>query len=183
MNDPSEAATPLRLAHASDVAAIDALIRSSAHGLQREHYSSKQIEAALGPVFGVDRQLISDGTYFVITVGNEVIACGGWSRRRSQYGGDASRSEPDALLDPAKDAARIRAFFVHPDNARRGHGSAILQACKEAIRAAGFQHAEMVATLSGERLYRKFGYQVAERFEIPMRDGLTLPVVRMTKRF
>lgn len=183
MSIPSEAAVSLRHAHASDVATIDALIRSSAHGLQREHYSPAQIEAALGPVFGVDRQLISDGTYFVVTAQNEVIACGGWSRRRSQYGGDASRSEPDGLLDPTKDAARIRAFFVHPDHARRGHGSAILKACEEAIRAAGFQHAEMVATLSGERLYAQFGYQVTERFEISMRDGLTLPVVRMAKRF
>lgn len=183
MDIPSETTMSLRHAHVSDVAAIDVLIRSSAHGLQREHYSPAQIEAALGPVFGVDRQLISDGTYFVITLGNEIIACGGWSRRRSQYGGDASRSEPDGLLDPTKDAARIRAFFVHPDHVRRGHGSAILKACEEAIRAAGFQHAEMVATLSGERLHHQFGYHVAERFEIPMRDGLTLPVVRMTKRF
>ncbi len=171
----------LRLAEEADVGPLASLIATSVHGLQSKHYTEAQRVAALGPVFGVDRQLIRDGTYFVVPWEGQLIGGGGWSRRRSHYGGDAGRVEPDDLLVPGKDAARIRAFFVHPAWARRGIGRALMEACEDAIRRAGFTRVEMVATLTGEPLYVAFGYRVAERYEISLAAGLTLPVVRMTK--
>jgi len=139
------------------------------------------MEAALGPVFGIDRQLIRDGTYFVVERDGQIVGCGGWSKRRSLYGGDRDRAEPDPELDPRLDPARVRAFFVHPMWARRGIGCSILVACERAIIAAGFRRVEIVATLAGEPLYASFGYAVVERYEIAMAGGLSLPVVRMTK--
>jgi GNAT superfamily N-acetyltransferase len=139
------------------------------------------MEAALGPVFGVDRQLIRDGTYIVAERDGVMVGCGGWSRRRSLYGGDSGRPREDGLLDPRRDAARVRAFFVHPAWARRGIGRGIMIACEQAIIAAAFRAAEMVATLAGEPLYASFGYAVVQRYEIEMPGGLSLPVVRMTK--
>jgi GNAT superfamily N-acetyltransferase len=171
-----------RPAREDDIKALEALIPLSVRTLQANHYSSAQMEAALGPVFGVDRQLIRDGTYFVVECGRDIVGCGGWSRRRSLYGGDRARTEPDPLLDPQCDAARVRAFFVHPAWARRGIGRAIMMECERAILAAGFQKVEIVATLAGEPLYASFGYAVVERYEIAMNSGLMLPVVRMSKQ-
>jgi predicted N-acetyltransferase YhbS len=172
----------LRLARESDVPALEKLIPLSVRALQAHCYSTAQMDAALGPVFGVDRQLIRDGTYFVAERGGAIVGCGGWSRRRSLFGGDGGRKQEDALLDPLRDAARVRAFFVHPACARRGIGRSIMTACEQAIIAAGFRTVELSATLTGEPLYASFGYAVAEHYEIPMADGLSLPVVRMTKR-
>src|SRR5438445_7074030 len=107
------------------------------------------MEAALGPVFGVDRQLISDGTYFVVEHSGHIVGCGGWSRRRAVFGGDRARVGEDAALDPARDPARIRAFFIHPDWARQGIGRALLQPCEAALNAADFREAVLVATLAG----------------------------------
>jgi GNAT superfamily N-acetyltransferase len=173
---------PLRLACEADVPVLEALIPLSVRSLQAPYYSQAQIEAALGPVFGVDRQLIRDGTYFVAERGGAITGCGGWSRRRSLYGGDAGRSGQDALLDAERDAARVRAFFVHPAWARRGIGRSIMAACERAIAEARFRTVDIVATLAGEPLYASFGYSVVERYEIPLAGGLSLPVVRMTKR-
>lgn len=170
-----------RLARESDVPALEALIPLSVRALQAPYYSPAQIEAALGPVFGVDRQLIHDGTYFVVERDAVIVGCGGWSRRRSLYGGDGGRAGEDELLDPQRDAARVRAFFVHPDRARCGIGRSIMVACEQAIEQAGFRTVEIVATLAGEPLYAAFGYAVTERYEIPMAGGLNLPVVRMTR--
>jgi GNAT superfamily N-acetyltransferase len=139
------------------------------------------MNAALGAVFGVDRQLIRDGTYFAVEDAGQIVGCGGWSKRKTLYGGDRDRSGEDAELNPQVDPARIRAFFVHPNWARRGIGRSILQHCEAAAIQAGFHHAELVATLAGEPLYAKFGYAVVERYETPMTDGLSLPVVRMAK--
>ncbi len=172
----------LRLACATDVPSLEALIPLSVRSLQAPHYSQAQMDAALGPVFGVDRQLIRDGTYIVAESYGEIVGCGGWSRRSSLYGGDSSRTNEDPLLDPQHDAARVRAFFVHPAWARQGIGRSIMSACEQAIIEAGFQRVDIVATLAGEPLYAAFGYTVVERYEIPMRDGLSLPVVRMTRR-
>jgi protein tyrosine phosphatase (PTP) superfamily phosphohydrolase (DUF442 family)/GNAT superfamily N-acetyltransferase len=173
---------PLRLARTGDVPALEALIPLSVRALQAPYYSSTQMDAAIGPVFGVDNQLITDGTYFVVEAGGRIIACGGWSKRKAVCGGDRGRTGEDELIDPARDAARIRAFFVHPDFARRGIGRAILLACDQAILANGFDRAELVATLAGEPLYAASGYEVVERYDYPMSGGLTLPVVRMGKR-
>ena len=140
------------------------------------------MEAALGPVFGVDRELIRDGTYFVVEHHQDLVGCGGWSKRRTLFGGDAGRADDDSpLLDPARDAARIRAFFVHPDWARRGIGSAIMNACERAIESAHFRSIELVATLAGEPLYAAFSYTAVERFDIQLADGQLLPAVRMVK--
>jgi GNAT superfamily N-acetyltransferase len=180
---PPDAPWPLRLARESDIPALEALIPLSVRGLQSAHYTPAQMENALGPLFGVDRQLIRDGTYFVAESEGTIVGCGGWSRRRSQYGSDHGRRDAeDPPLDPACDAARVRAFFVHPAWARRGIGRSIMAACESAIAAAGFCTVNVVATLAGEPLYASFGYHEVERFEIPMTAGLGLPVVRMTKR-
>jgi N-acetylglutamate synthase-like GNAT family acetyltransferase len=135
----------------------------------------------LGTIFGVDTQLIRDGTYFIAEAEGQVVGCGGWSRRETLFGGDRGKSGLDELLDPHRDAARVRAFFVRPDWARRGIGSAILRRCEAAAMAEGFQRLEIVATLTGELLYLRFGYHVVERFEIELKNGCSLPVVRMTK--
>jgi GNAT superfamily N-acetyltransferase len=172
---------PLRLACEPDAPALEALIPLSVRALQAAYYSPAQMDAALGPVFGVDRQLIRDGTYFVAEKDGAIVGCGGWSRRKSLYGGDGARKGEDELLDPQRDAARVRAFFVHPDWARRGIGRSIMLACEQAIARAGFCNVDIVATLAGEPLYASFGYAVVERYDIPMRGGLNLPVVRMTK--
>ena len=172
----------IRLAAAADIPALEALIPLSAHALQAAHYSPAHIEAALGPVFGVDRQLISDGTYFVAEEAGQIVGCGGWSRRQTLFGGDSGRAEEeDALLDPRADPARIRAFFVHPAWARHGIGRRLLAACEQAAEEAGFHALELVATLTGEPLYAAFAYRVAERYEIALPNGLALPVVRMRK--
>ena len=174
---------PLRLAHEEDVSALEALIPLSVRALQSTYYSRAQIEAALGPVFGVDRQLIRDGTYFIAEQDGVIIGCGGWSKRRALYGGDRSREREDELLDPERDAARVRAFFVHPDWARRGIGRSIMAACERTIRESGFSTVDIVATLAGEPLYALFGYAVVERYEIAMVSGMSLPVVKMNKVF
>jgi GNAT superfamily N-acetyltransferase len=173
----------LRLAGEQDIPALSVLIPLSVRSLQAAHYSPAQMDAALGPVFGVDRELIRDGTYFVVEHGRVLAGCGGWSRRRSLFGGDAGRASAEAeLLDPAHDPARIRAFFVHPDYARRGIGRRIMNACEKAIAEAQFRSIELVATLAGEPLYAAFSYDVLERYEIPLAAGLMLPAVRMGKR-
>lgn len=171
----------LRRAGPEDAPALDELIRLSVHGLQTAHYSVAQREAALGPVFGVDHQLIADGTYFVAVAGAQLVAAGGWSRRAARFGGSAGRPDSGsaAWLDPGSAAARIRAFFVHPDWARRGLGRALLARCESEIQAAGFSSAEIVATLAGEPLYAAGGYRVTARSTIALPNGLALLVVHM----
>ena len=183
MNAPAVPAPEWRLRRAGpeDAPALDELIRLSVHGLQSSHYSMAQREAALGPVFGVDHQLIADGTYFVAVAKTKLVAAGGWSRRAARFGGSAGRpdSGPAEWLDPGSAAARIRAFFVHPDWARGGLGRALLARCESEIQAAGFRSAEIVATLAGEPLYAAGGYRVTARTTIALPNGLSLPVVHM----
>jgi len=171
-----------RLAKESDIAALEGLIPVSVRVLQANYYSAAQMEAALGTVFAVDRQLIRDGTYYVVDHDGQIVGCGGWSRRKSLYGGDHHRVAEDLALDPKADPARVRAFFIHPEWARRGIGRAILDACETAISAAGFTRIELVATLAGEPLYAAAGYRAIERYAIALRDNLQLPVVRMGKQ-
>jgi GNAT superfamily N-acetyltransferase len=180
----------IRLAESSDVLRLQELIEASVWGLQASDYSAAQLEGALRKVYGVDTQLIADGTYFVAEEMESadtalLVGCGGWSKRKTLYGGDrwkelGSASE-DSLLDPATDAAKIRAFFVHPAWARRGIGATILEACEAAAGAAGFRRLEMGATLTGVPFYRAKGYVEIESAEVPLADGLTLPIVRMAK--
>jgi len=173
----------LRLASVADIPTLEQLIPASVFALQASYYSTAQMQAALGPVFGVDAQLIQDGTYFVVEQGEQIVGCGGWSRRPAVFGGDRHRIVEDDTLDPSHDPARIRAFFVRPGWERRGIGKMILSACESALKAAGFRRAVMVATLAGEPLYAAFGYSVEERYEVPLANGLNLPVVRMAKAF
>jgi len=171
----------LRLATANDVAVLERLIAESGRGLSRGDYSDAQIEAALGGAWGVDSELIRDGTYFVAEAAGEVVACGGWSRRATLFGGDAQPGRRSALLDPATDSARIRAFFVRPDWARRGLGRTLLERCEAEARAHGFRSTELVATLPGERFYRTLGYVGDERREYPLPHGLSITFVPMRK--
>jgi GNAT superfamily N-acetyltransferase len=173
----------IRLAEAPDVPALRALIEASVLGLQTADYSAAQLERALRTVYGVDTRLIADGTYFAAEEsGTGVLAgCGGWSRRKTLYGGDQFAGREDSLLDAATDAAKIRAFFVHPEWARRGIGGMILEACEAAAWAAGFRRLEMGATLTGVPFYRAKGYVELEGAEVELGDGMTLPIVRMGK--
>ena len=176
----------IRKALPADVPRLLEIIDASVRGLQSNDYSPAQIEGALQSVYGVDSQLIADGTYFVAEISgpqNEplIVACGGWSRRKTLFGGDQYASREDSLLDPARDAAKIRAFFVHPDWARQGIGTLILEACENAAREAGFTRLEMGATLSGVAFYRAKGYAEVENHSVPLNNGETLPIVRMKK--
>lgn len=173
----------LRLAREDDIPALEKLIPLSARGLRATHYSAAQVDAALGSVFGVDRQLIRDETYFVVEENGELIGCGGWSKRKTLFGSDHQTNRDDAELDPARDPARIRAFFVHPDHARRGIGRAILDECEKAIRAAGFKSIELAATLPGVPFYAAAEYASHEQTEVELPGELRLPIVRMTKEF
>jgi GNAT superfamily N-acetyltransferase len=171
----------LRKATLDDRSVLDRLIADSARGLSSPDYTAEQVEAALGSAFGVDSELIRDGTYFVVEADGRIVGCGGWSRRATLFGSDAQPGRRSELLDPARDAARIRAFFVHPDWARRGIGRAILEGCESEARAHGFRSAELLATLPGERFYRAFGYRGPERIEHRLRDGVTIEFVPMRK--
>jgi GNAT superfamily N-acetyltransferase len=175
----------LRKAIAGDVPRLREVIEASVRGLQAADYSPAQIEGALESVYGVDSQLIADGTYFVAEIaepgGVQIVACGGWSKRKTLYGGDQYAAREDSLLDPARDAAKIRAFFVHPRWVRQGIGSWILDACEQAAIAAGFTRLEMGATLSGVAFYRAKGYVEMENQAVPLGKGEALPIVRMAK--
>ena len=175
----------LRLATEADNPALHALIEASVRGLQRNDYTPEQIDGALGTLLGLDTQLVADGTYFIAEAraacARILVGCGGWSHRKTLFGSDHAPVREPNFLDPAVDAAKIRAFFIHPDWARRGLGSKILDACESAARAAGFSRFEMGATLTGVPLYLARGYHVIERIEVPLHNGAALPIVRMAK--
>jgi GNAT superfamily N-acetyltransferase len=171
----------VRVAREEDLPAIRALIPDSVRGLGPGYYTPRQIESSIRYVFGPDTQLIADGTYFVAVAGDANVGCGGWSARRTLYGGDQAKDADDPRLDPATEAARIRAFFVHPDHARRGIASAIYRACVDAAAAAGFRSLELMATLPGEPLYRTFGFVPVERVESTLPDGVVIGFVRMSR--
>jgi GNAT superfamily N-acetyltransferase len=178
----------IRTAQHVDISALHVLIDASVRGLQAGDYTPKQIEGALGTVLGLDTQLIRDQTYFLVESKNSahetvLVACGGWSKRKTLFGSDgASIREPD-LLDPTVDAAKVRAIFVHPNFARRGLGSLILAHVEAAAQAAGFHRFEMGSTLTGVPLYRLKGYIEIERIAVPLPNGEALPVIRMIKAY
>ena len=173
------APVPLRPATPADTGALTALIERSGLAL-RDGYTTAQAAALVRHVFGVDSQLIADGTYYAVEDGDAIIACGGWSKRRTLFGGDRAKAGPDPLLDPATDAARIRAFFVAPERARQGLGRRLMEHCTDEARRAGFRRMELVATLPGEPLYRASGFESVERFELDL-PGVRVPVVRMER--
>lgn len=170
-----------RLAAPDDVPAIRALVVRSARGLSVGFYTPEQIEAAIVHVFGVDSQLISDGTYYVIDAPDGLAAAGGWSKRRTLFGGDQMKSTQDPLLDPAIDAARIRAFFVDPQWARQGLARALYSLCARAASAAGFQRFELMATAPGEPVYTRLGFRIVERVELVLPPNVSVAFTRMTR--
>jgi GNAT superfamily N-acetyltransferase len=185
MIEPPPAFT-LRLATEEDIPALHALIEASIRGLQAGDYTPAQIEGALGTVLGLDTQLIADRTYFIAETlvqnsKTRSAGCGGWSKRKTLFGADRGPGRVPDLLDPATDAAKVRAIFVHPDFARRGLGSLILATVEAAASEAGFRRYEMGSTLTGVPLYRLKGYVEVERIAVPLHNGEALPVVKMVK--
>jgi len=172
----------VRVATMADVPALRELIGLSVRGLSVGFYTVAQVDAAMDEVFGVDTQLVADGTYYVVDGSTGPAAAGGWSARRTLFGGDQMKQADDPLLDPASDAARIRAFFVHPDWARRGLARQLYAACERAASAAGFRRFELMATLPGEPLYGALGFTGVERVVLTLADDVALPLVRMTRR-
>ncbi|OOQ60154.1 GNAT family N-acetyltransferase [Mucilaginibacter pedocola] len=173
----------VRPATFSDISYLRQMIALSVRGLSTNYYTDAQIESAIKYIFGVDTQLIIDGTYYVVEKEGVIAACGGWSKRNTLYGGDQHKEVEDPLLDPVTDAARIRAFFVHPDFARQGIGRVLITACEDAARANGFTVMELGATLPGVPLYEAMGYTALERLDPVLPDGEVLGVVRMRKVF
>ncbi len=178
----------LRLATDDDLPALHRLIEDSVRGLQADDYTPAQIEGALGTVLGLDTQLVRDQTYFVaetlVESSGAAIAlagCGGWSKRKTLFGADRGPGRAPELLDPAVDAAKVRAIFVHPAFARQGLGSLILAHVEGAAIEAGFRRFEMGSTLTGVALYQLKGYVALETIAVPLWNGEALPVVRMAK--
>jgi GNAT superfamily N-acetyltransferase len=174
----------LRQACPEDIPALVRLIEASVRGLGGRDYNLQQIESALKYVFGVDTQLIiEDGTYFVVEIDGHIVGAGGWSRRKTLYGGDRAKGRAeDNLLDPHRDPAKIRAFYVHPEWARQGIGRQMMSACQAAAGQSGFTRLELLATLTGVPLYIACGFKVVERVEVKLPDGVILPTVKMTKQ-
>ena len=172
----------IRVATTADVPLLEQLIIASVRGLNAGRYTPAEVDAALGGVFGVDTQLIADGTYFIMDGPTGPVAAGGWSGRRTLYGGDKMKGMEDPRLDPRTEPARIRAYFVHPDRARRGLARRLYVECERAARGAGFRGFELMATLPGEPLYASLGFTVVERSVVDV-AGAQLSFARMTREF
>jgi GNAT superfamily N-acetyltransferase len=171
-----------RLATLQDIPQLNELIALSVRGLSTAYYTPVQIESAIKYIFGVDTQLIIDGTYYIAEIDNKIVGCGGWSKRNTLYGGDQHKEIEDPLLNPEHDAARIRAFFVHPNHARQGIGRQIINVCEAVAKSEGFKSFELGATLPGVPLYVVMGYEVIERIDAPLPDGEVLGIMKMRKR-
>jgi GNAT superfamily N-acetyltransferase len=172
----------LRPATAADIPAMDALIRRSGIALSKGFYTDEQAAAVTRHVFGVDTQLVEDGTYFVIERDGNLLACGGWSKRATLFGGDQHKSGPDPLLDPATQPARIRAFFVDPAVPRQGLGRMLMEHCEQEAAAAGFKLMELAATMPGVPLYRACGFEGIEDIALTLPGNVSVPLSRMRKR-
>ena len=180
------AALRIRVATPRDIQAAQDVIAQSARRLQAGDYTAHQIESAIKNVYGVDSRLVADGTYFVVEEVRQdrtrIVGCGGWSKRRTLYGGDNWHERTDDLLDPKSDAAKIRAFFIHPDYARKGIGTMLLAACENAAREAGFTRFEAGATLTGVKLFSARGYTAVREMTVPLEDDIAIPVMHMIKQ-
>lgn len=178
----NEAREPtLRPATVEELADIDALMKASTRDLFPNYYDAAQTEAAVQYIAAVDRQLVEDGTYFVVDAGDELVACGGWSRRDRLYTGSGDNETDAVLLDPATQPARVRAMFVRSDWTRRGLGMRLLEACEMAAKAEGFKRLALMATLPGLPLYEHYGFTVTERADIHMPNGLSVGAAEMEK--
>jgi GNAT superfamily N-acetyltransferase len=172
----------LRVAAPDDANAIDALMKTSGAALFPRVYDERQAASAVRYVAQVDPMLLADGTYFVLETGGEMVACGGWSRRDKLYTGSGEADGDARPLDPATEAARVRAMFVRADWTRRGLGRRILEACEAAARSEGFRKLALVATLPGLPLYRAYGFEPLDETDVTMPDGVTIPCVSMELR-
>ncbi len=170
-----------RCATMADIPAMQALIAESAIGLSAGFYTQEQAQAMLKHVFGVDTQLITDQTYFVTEGQGQMLACGGWSKRNTLFGGDQAKQGTDNLLNPAIDAARIRAFFVSPQAARHGLGRQLLEYCSAQAKTAGFTRLELAATMPGKPLYLACGFTPLESITLHLPGGIDATVCRMYK--
>jgi GNAT superfamily N-acetyltransferase len=173
--------TCLRPANADDIASMEDLIRLSAAFLSQGYYSEPEIIAAIETVFGVDTQLVQDQTYYVIEQKRKMLACGGWSYRKTLFGGDRYHGREIGKLNPAKDAAKIRAFFVHPEAARKGVGRMLLEKCEAEAQKAGFSRAEMMATLPGVPFYARMGYIACGEYVHQAEGYVPVRFVKMEK--
>lgn len=171
----------IRAATFADKPVMEALIERSGIGLADGFYTPQQAAAITAEVFGVDSALVADGSYFVIEDDGVIVACGGWSRLATDYGGDGAKAGNDRPLDPATEAARIRAFFVEPAMARRGLGRMLLEHCTAQALAAGFTSLELVSTMPGEPLYRACGFAAVEPIVLSLSGGVRVPLTRMRK--
>lgn len=173
----------IRKAVIDDKSSLEMLIARSARVLGAQDYSPEQIEGALRGAFGVDTDLIRDGTYFVAMSGAALVGCGGWSKRKTLFGGDQHTTRDAGLLDPLHDSARIRAFFVHPAWTRKGIAKAILQRCESEAQAYGFRSAELMSTLPGVKFYTAQGYHGSEPVHHQLTPTLTIEFIPMKKTF
>lgn len=180
MPPDSASAFSHRLAAPADIPALRPLIAAAIAELLKPHLTAAQHRAS-AEIMGLDTQLIDDGTYYIVESDGRVAGCGGWSRRITHFGGDHSPNRDPRALDPARDAARVRAMYTHPDFARRGVGRRILHICESSARDAGFNSVELVATMGGLPLYRACGYADVEAFEEHTPSGVNVPLMRMRK--
>ena len=171
----------LRLARLAEADAIDALMKAATRHLFLTTYDQRQTDSAVRYISSVDRTLIADGTYFVVEAGDELVACGGWSRRDKLYSGSGDGAEDARLLDAASEPARVRAMFTRPDWTRRGLGRRILEACEEAAGAEGFTTLALMATMPGLPLYLASGFEIDARTEVGMPDGVSIASASMHK--
>jgi GNAT superfamily N-acetyltransferase len=172
----------MRIATPEDAVRVEALMKDSAAGLFPAYYNEAQVESGIQYVAHIDPHLLSDGTYFVLEAGDEMVACGGWSRRARPYAGSGSSADDDRVLDPANEAANIRAMFVRPDWTRRGLGRRILEASEAAALSEGYQRLALVATLPGVPLYMAYGFEpIGEQYEITLSDGVKMACLAMGK--
>lgn len=172
----------LRKAELDDREALEKIIKASVRGLAKGIYDDRQIELSIRSVFGLDTDLIDDRTYFVVEHEEQIAGCGGWSRRKTLYGASSyAHSRDPEYLDPRTDAVKIRAFYIHPDFARKGLGTLILKACESEAANAGFRRAEMMATLPGVPFYETQGYDRGEVTDVPIGDSQTIVCIRMSK--
>lgn len=171
----------VRHATHADIPAMEALIKRSGIELSEGFYTSEQAQAVTRYVFGVDTQLVADQTYFVIEKDGRMAACGGWSKRSTLFGADRTKQGADPLLDPAREPARIRAFFVDPSAARQGLGRLLLQHCTDAAAAGGFHTLELAATMPGVPLYTACGFELVEHMALDLPGPVKVPLAKMRK--
>ena len=171
----------IRKAKLDERDAIQQLIADSARYLSRAHYDDQQIETAIATVFGVDTTLVEDGTYFVVEIDGKLVGCGGWSKRKTLFGGDQYTSRDTGYLDPTSEPAKIRAFFIHPDHARKGIARAILNECETEARAQGFRALELMSTMPGIEFYKSCGFTETGKFDLQLTEAVNLELVPMRK--